>query len=345
MRHICTALALRDEISLNMWAPPGQPILNAADATSADEAQWLDSLMRRGGISHLLRSNPITGIASAAKLLWMLRTAYKRATTALYHVNWLQCAIALPDDGKPALITVLGNDMHLLKVPLIRRAVRRALRGRTVTICPNAEWMAIPLRDAFGDLAHVETVPFGIAADWYQVTRTPALSPRWLAVTRITSDKLGPLFEWCEHLFKDSDRELHLFGPMQEQITIPDWVHYHGAATPEALLHTWFPQAHGLISLSRHAEGRPQVMLEAMAAGLPIIASQLSAHSDLIEDRISGLLCNHPGEFSEAITLLERREFNSSYGAAGRSHAEKSFGTWNDCAQRYLSIYRSLLEK
>src|SRR3546814_20018551 len=61
-------------------------------------------------------------------------------------------------------------------------------------------------------------------------------------------------------------RSLHLYGPMEEEVELPGWVHYHGPASPRLLADEVFPAARGLITLSQHAEGRPQVLLEAMAA-------------------------------------------------------------------------------
>lgn len=67
--------------------------------------------------------------------------------------------------------------------------------------------------------------PFGVDPQWYTIRRQPEESPCWLVITRLTEKKLGPLFEWSlEPLFRDGRRQLHLFGPMQEQIAIPDWV-------------------------------------------------------------------------------------------------------------------------
>jgi glycosyltransferase involved in cell wall biosynthesis len=301
--------------------------------------------MQRGGISHWLRSSPITGTFAAAKLLRLLRSAYRRRRdVSIYHVNWLQCALPLPHDGKPALITVLGNDMQLLRLPMMRRGIRRALRGRRVAICPNAAWMEAPLREAFGDLAEVTPVPFGIDPRWYAVRREPVQPPRWLVVTRLTANKLGPLFEWAEPLFRDGRRELHLFGPMQEQVAVPDWVHYHGPATPEQLVRESFPQAHGLVTLSRHAEGRPQVMLEAMASALPVVASRMPAHADIVAEGVTGFLCDDEAGFVAALEKLEEPGTNLRCGEAARAWVSRELGNWDDCAGRYTTIYRRLLE-
>jgi glycosyltransferase involved in cell wall biosynthesis len=342
MFHMAAALARQDELELKLWAPPGELPPKVSAATSEHEARWLLRLMEAGGISHQMRTHPLRGFRNAATLLRMLRKAYRRATgTDLYHINWLQCALPLPKDGKPALLTVLGNDMKLLRLPFMRAALHRVMRNHRVAICPNAGWMEQPLRTMFGDVARVVPVPFGIDPRWYAIRREPAQPHRWLAVTRLTADKLGPLFEWSEPLFREG-RELHLFGPMQEEISIPSWVHYHGSATPEQLANEWFPRASGLVTLSRHAEGRPQVMLEAMASSLPIVASRMPAHADIVRDGVTGSLCDSPAEYSAGLAAAEDPGANERMGAAAREWVLREIGTWDDCARRYVAIYHEL---
>jgi glycosyltransferase involved in cell wall biosynthesis len=123
---------------------------------------------------------------------------------------------------------------------------------------------------------------------------------------------------------------------------VPDWVHYHGAATPEQLASDWFPNACGLITLSRHSEGRPQVMLEAMAASLPIIASNMPAHSSIVDQHRTGMLCDSPEAYLAALETLEDPVANCAFGEAARAKVEREMGTWDDCAGRYASIYRKL---
>ena len=201
------------------------------------------------------------------------------------------------------------------------------------------------LRAAFGDLAQVQIVPFGIDPCWYSMQRHFAdqTQPNWLVVSRITRDKVGDLFEWSAPSFSTGTRKLHLIGPMLESIDIPAWVDYHGPATPGELCETWFPKAHGLITLSRHAEGRPQVMLEAMAAGLPIIASRLPAHENLLDHGATGWLAGSPAMLESGLAHLESNSNNVAMGRSARAHVHAEFGTWDDCAQRYNTLYRQLL--
>lgn len=348
MRHLTEALARRNDLQLRMWSPPGEMPANVEYAATAGERRWLMALMAAGGIAHLVRQQGLRAIAAPLQLLSMLRAVYRRnAGSSVYHINWLQNALSLPRNGRPLLVTVLGTDLQLLKLPMMRSLMRRAFRGRRVVICPNADWMLPTLNQAFGDVAQVRFVPFGIDPAWFQVHRildAPAPA-RWLCVTRLTKGKIGTLFEWCRPFFADGRRELHLFGPMQEAADIPDWVHYHGPASPDVLCREWFPVARGLITLSQHAEGRPQVMLEAMAAGLPIIASRLPAHTDLFRDDEIGWICDGMDDVGRALDSLDDIDANRKMGERAREWVSTEIGTWDDCAGRYATLYHALLDE
>lgn len=346
MRQLADALGRRSGLKMDLWAPPGETGRGVTHDLRGDESQWLAQLMADGGIAHLLRSRPLHGAWTAVGLLRRLRGAYRRNTHAnVYHVNWLQNALALPDDGKSLLLTALGSDLQLLRIPGVRLAVKRVLRNRRAIVCPNAQWMVAPLREALGSQADIRAVPFGIDASWYEVKRGPVTGPpKWLAVTRLTKGKLGDLFTWSAPLFDGPERELHLFGPMQEHTEVPHWVHYHGPATPEALREQWFPRASGLITLSRHAEGRPQVMLESMAAGLPIIASDIEAHSNFLQHGETAWICDNEAAYGAGLAFLEDGSCNAAVGQAARGWVADAVGTWDDAANRYHSLYQELVE-
>lgn len=346
IRHLSDALARRGDLAVRLWAPPGQTHPNIASATSVEESTWLAQLMRDGGIAHLLRNGGINRFTAPLKLLSFLRQAYSRNRDVdFYHINWLQNTLPVPDNGKPLLVTVLGTDMQLLKLPMMKSLLRRKFRQHPTTICPNAEWMVGPLHAAFGSVAKIQFVPFGIDSAWFELDRepTPTDNSIWIVVTRLTKAKLGPLFEWCESHFRGQSRELHLFGPMQEQIDIPNWVRYHGPVTPKQLEQNWFPRAQGLITLSRHAEGRPQVMLEAMAAGLPILASRLPAHENIVFNGNTGWICDSQEQFATNLHQLESIEENIRLGQNARAWVAREIGTWDDCAGRYNTTYREIV--
>lgn len=341
---MAASVAKRKGVELSLWAPPGDLPPGVTSGLLADDADWLRELSRRGGIASLLRRRSFAGAAAAFGLLRRLGRAYRHQRPEVAHVNWLQNALPLWGTGIPTLVTVLGSDFGLLKLPGMVPALRRVFVQRRTILAPNAGWMAPRLEQLFGDVAEVRSIPFGVEAHWFGVERTPVSPSRWLAVTRLTRAKIGPLFEWGEGLFGPG-RELHLFGPMQEETAIPPWVHYHGPTHPAELRDNWFPRAAGLLTLSRHDEGRPQVILEAMAAGLPVIASDLPAHRDVIRDGETGCLASTPEAFRAALERLDLPASNRTTGETARTWVRTAIGTWDDCAARYQAAYGDLLER
>ncbi len=342
--NLAAALAQRKEISLALWAPPGDLPDNAISATTSADKNFLEHLSERGGMAHLLRTRRIMALGMASELLFRQRRALRRHNPDVAHINWLQNALPLWGTTTPALITVLGTDFALLRLPGMRLALRCVLRQRKAILAPNAEWMASELERSFGDLAEIRPIPFGVDKPWFDVVRqlTPRNTRHWLAVTRLTKNKIGDLFSWGEGLFGEN-RRLHLFGPMQEQMEIPEWVDYHGPTHPDELLQDWFPKASGLITLSRHDEGRPQVMLEAMAARLPILASDLPAHRDFVRHKETGWIASSREEVVQGLDWLECQEHGAQVGSTAHAWVLDEFGTWAHCASRYLEAYQDLL--
>lgn len=338
------SLARTGEVALSLWAPPGVTPAGSKTATTAAEAAWLHAMSARGGIAHLLRSNPLSGLLYARGILSRLRAAGLRVAPDIYHVNWLQLALGLPGDGRPAFVSVLGSDFGLLRLPGMTALLRRSFARRRTVLAPNAEWMLEPLRRRFADIARIEAHPFGVNAEWFDVVRQPADGSRnWLVVSRITRNKLGELPTWGTGLFNGT-RRLHLLGPTQETISLPAWIHYHGPTNPQALRDNHFPQAAGLLTLSCHDEGRPQILIEAMAAGLPVIASRIAAHADLIRHGETGWLVESRDELIRALEEAEDPSIAAQVGGRARTWIRECIGTWDDCARRCLLAYR-LLER
>jgi glycosyltransferase involved in cell wall biosynthesis len=87
------------------------------------------------------------------------------------------------------------------------------------------------------------------------------------------------------------------------------------------------------------------VMLEAMAAGLPVLASDLPAHRDMVQHRQTGWLAAAPDDLRMGLDWLEDPLHNKNAGQAARKWVKDSTGTWDDCAARYAAAYQSLLER
>lgn len=345
------SLSSSGHVDLRLWAPPGRRPVGVQSAFVEDDGAWLERLLNQGGIAHLLRRQPLTGILNAVGLLRRLRRVYMDfsffdPSTAVVHANWIQNALPLMGTKLPVLITVLGSDLALLRLPSMVAMVRAILRGRAAILAPNADWMVRSLERDFGDLAEIRTIPFGVHDRWFAVERQSEAigSGDWLMVSRVTRGKLGHLLDWGEGLFGHK-RKLHLLGPMQESIELPAWIEYHGPTNPQDLVSEWFPKVQGLLTLSTHDEGRPQVMIEAMAAGLPILATELPAHTDLLVDGRTGCLVRTRDDLVQMLDLLDDPLENLRIGNSAKNWVREAIGTWDDCAERFITAYNDLLER
>jgi len=80
--------------------------------------------------------------------------------------------------------------------------------------------------------------------------------------------------------------------------------------------------------LPTFAEGLPIVFMEALAAGVPVVSTQLAGHSDLVEQGKNGFLVS-PGDqpsLTQALkTLLDDPEQRRQFAAAGRAKIRAEF--------------------
>ncbi len=77
------------------------------------------------------------------------------------------------------------------------------------------------------------------------------------------------------------------------------------------------------------AEGMPNSVLEAMASGLPVVATAVGGTPDLVLEGVTGFLVppSHPEGVADALErLLENAELRRRLGRAGRERAERCFG-------------------
>ena len=92
-------------------------------------------------------------------------------------------------------------------------------------------------------------------------------------------------------------------------------------------------------------EGLPMALLEAMAAGLPVVATAVSGTRDVVVDGVTGILVP-PGEESPLADAIQRmvtdRQAAEAMGLAGRQRIADEF-SGSRLAERHAAMYAAAL--
>lgn len=89
------------------------------------------------------------------------------------------------------------------------------------------------------------------------------------------------------------------------------------------LTHSQLPgemQAAAMLALPSYSEGTPRVVMEAMAAGLPVVATRVGGIPDMVEEGITGFLVP-PGDRHALAASIERVLADRGWAATARARA------------------------
>jgi glycosyltransferase involved in cell wall biosynthesis len=98
--------------------------------------------------------------------------------------------------------------------------------------------------------------------------------------------------------------------------------------------------------LTSHEEGFSNVVLEGMAAGLPMVVTDVGGNAEAVFDGATGFVVpsSNPKAIGEAVLRLARDEtLRKSLGDAGRKRVAEHF-SMESCLNAHVQLYRTLLE-
>ena len=257
----------------------------------------------------------------------------------------------------PYIVSLRGGDVpgfrpydfarqHRLLSPLLRRVWRRS-----AAVVANSEGLR-QLGQAFESRVPVKIIPNGVDLEKFHAGKRDWEPARLLFVGRVVYQKgldlllkaLSELrdLEWRLEIVGDGPRVEGLRDQAQK-LKIAERVNFPGWQSREQLPQT-YQQANLFVYPSRH-EGMPNAVLEAMASGLPVLASRIAGNEELVTEE-AGLLV--PTEDVQAlksalVQLIPDASARERMGAAARKRVEAQY-SWRKVAQAYLDLMNSIVE-
>jgi glycosyltransferase involved in cell wall biosynthesis len=258
--------------------------------------------------------------------------------------------------GLPYLVSLRGGDVPGLtpEVNWIHRLlapIRRHILKHATAVVANAEGLR-KLSEAI-DPTRVHVIPNGVDTEFFQpapaksANQSQAGPFRILFVGRFQGQKNLPyLLQECSCLPPGSF-ELHLVGDgplaaelraLAEELGLGSAIIWHGWLQRTALRDV-YRSVDCFINPSLY-EGLPNVVLEAMASALPVIASNIPGNDALVLPGRTGQLfeLHQPGAlFNTVKELMDDPVRSAQLGANGRARAGAEF-SWGRVAEDYLHL-------
>jgi glycosyltransferase involved in cell wall biosynthesis len=129
---------------------------------------------------------------------------------------------------------------------------------------------------------------------------------------------------------------------IEEAVLLPGWCPYERLpqvyATADAVV------APSVIGPDGDQDGLPNVILEALATGVPTVASDLSGIREAIRDGETGLLCpsGDPEALAEALKrVLAESDLRANLAQRGRELAEEDFDGVRNARRMFLALLRA----
>lgn len=314
------------------------------------------------------RTSVTTWIQLPFMLLSFFLTSIRSASkTQLVHAFWSASGlIALAIrcfKPRPVVVTLWGSDKLALRIPVLSNLIFRLLKTADAIVCEENSLKSHLLSRGF-NREKIFLISNGIdkklfhPGDSDQAKRDLRLSDGQriiLSVGSLNKNKNHSLLIQAFAKIPTSNTSWHLYiiGDGEERLNLEKQILDLEISQKVKLLgikdHCSLPQwlkAADIFVLPSLNEGTPNVLVEAMACGLPIIASKVGGIPDLIQDKVEGLLfeSDSKAELVEKLDkLMQDKELQISLGRAATKKVNSQFSSWENQAEKLLSIYQQLL--
>jgi glycosyltransferase involved in cell wall biosynthesis len=257
--------------------------------------------------------------------------------------------------GCPLVVTLTGTDANLDLVDAERAATVRSVLGSAAAVTVFHDSVAALVARAVPEVSdRIVVVPQSVdfpARAFPAVSVSPTRGPVMLfpAGIRPVKRPLFPLVPLDAVAAGFPGFELRYIGPILDAregeallkaVASRPWARYLGEA-PHAAMPTAFEEADVVLNCSLSEGGMANSVLEALAFGRAVLASDIAGNRSVIEHEVTGLLFSGPDDFAEKTSrLLSDPGLRMRLGEAGRARTSQ-LGLEKE-VEGYMRLYDGL---
>jgi glycosyltransferase involved in cell wall biosynthesis len=281
----------------------------------------------------------------------------------LFHANWsingVIAGIAAKIARIPLVTTLRGSDVNRAETSLLYRLLLRAcirLSDRIVTV---SDALNSAVQEQFPDLSNVRllTICNGVDQAFLNIpfrdTSTNNYKLRLITIGNLTRNKgVDQIISALSQLDKER-YTLKIIGDGPEKLSLEalasslgliNQVIFSGSVPPDEIPNHL--AGCDIFILASHSEGRANVVLEAMAAGLPVVVTSIAGMEEIVKDGETGLLFPNNDIKTLVFNLVRLDldpELRQRLGRAGREFVRAKRLAWQITAEAYASLYKNLV--
>ncbi len=303
-------------------------------------------------------SRPLNGLSASRSILSSVRT---------YRPDIILNYIVYPDGDAalrvaralrvPLVVTAIGSDLNVIPDPLCGWLTRRVLRNTDFTITVSgdllrkARQLGAPIEKSAAVLNGCNTAIFHPGDRW-EARSALGVSPDAETIVYIGRlDLAKGLIELVAAVAKLRARRPQLQvwivgdGPARQQISdaivaqgVSDQVHLVPSCTTEKVA-MWMA-ASNLVTLPSYREGCPNVIVEALASGRPVVATNVGGIPELMDDRSGRLI---PARDAAALETALDEVLSQAWDE--KAIASRHSRNWADVSRDVENILTTALDR
>lgn len=296
-----------------------------------------------------------------AMLLGIARYGFR---CGIAHANWAICGAIAGIAGKicgfPVLTTLRGEDVTRAKKSRIDRAILSLCVSSSDHVIGVSQAIVNQLMATYPQATgKIAMIPNGVDDELLAIHRADRPAGPHTAVRLLTIGSLIPR-KGMDIIIRalsivDQTQPCHLTiagdGPEADHLKtlarlagLEDRITFLGSVPPTGVAKLLADA--DVFILASHSEGRPNVVLEAMAAELPVIASDIDGTRELVAHDRTGLLFQDGAaeQLAKHIAILASDTLSrQEMGRNARKYILDQGLRWSDTAEQYGELYKKML--